>query len=162
MSTGIGSTEIGSTAAQSNVAPTTRTLVVERVFPHPPEKLWRALTESPLLAQWMMGNDFEPVPGRKFQFRTDPKPNWNGIVDGEVLVVEPLKQLSYNWAVGKSESSAGLQWVVLWTLTPVEGGTHLRMEQSGFGPDQAVNYNGARYGWKIFFDGLERVLGSVA
>src|ERR1700685_4632241 len=101
-----------STAAQSNAAPTARTLVVERVFPHPPEKLWRALTESSLLAQWMMGNDFEPVAGRKFQFRTDPKPNWNGIVDGKVLVVEPMKQLSYNWAVGTSENSAGLQCVV--------------------------------------------------
>jgi uncharacterized protein YndB with AHSA1/START domain len=156
------STAAQSNAAQSNATPATRTLVVERVFPHPPEKLWRALTESPLLAQWMMGNDFEPVPGRKFQFRTDPKPNWNGIVDGEVLVVEPLKQLSYTWGVGKSEASAGLQWVVLWTLTPVEGGTNLRMEQSGFGPDQTANYNGARYGWKIFLDGLERVLGVAA
>jgi uncharacterized protein YndB with AHSA1/START domain len=146
------------TEAQSEAAPTTRTLVVERVFPHPPEKLWRALTESSLLAQWMMGNDFEPVAGRRFQFRTDPKPNWNGIVDCEVFVVEPLKQLSYSWGVGKSESSAGLQWIVLWTLTPVEGGTNLRMEQSGFGPDQTANYNGARYGWKIFFDGLERLV----
>jgi uncharacterized protein YndB with AHSA1/START domain len=142
-----------STAAQS-----TRTLVVERVFPHPPEKLWRALTEGPLLAQWMMNNDFEPVPGRKFQFRNEPKPNWNGIVDGEVLVVEPMKRLSYNWAVGKSEDSPGLQWIVLWTLTPVEGGTHLRMEQSGFGPDQQANYNGAKYGWHKMFDSLERVL----
>ncbi len=142
-----------STAAQSS-----RTLVVERVFPHPPEKLWRALTESPLLAQWMMNNDFQPVVGRRFQFRNEPKPNWNGIVDGEVLVVEPMKRLSYNWAVGKSEGIAGLQWIVLWTLTPTEGGTHLRMEQSGFGPDQQANYNGARYGWRKMFDGLERVL----
>ena len=93
---------------------TPRTLVVERVFPHPPEKLWRALTESPLLAQWMMNNDFEPVVGRKFQFRNEPKPNWNGIVDCEVLAIDPLKQLSYNWGVGGADS--GLQWVVLWTL----------------------------------------------
>jgi uncharacterized protein YndB with AHSA1/START domain len=161
MKTGAMSTGAANSAAQSNAAPTTRTLVVERVFPHPPEKLWRALTESRLLAQWLMGNDFEPVAGRKFQFRTDPKPNWNGIVDCEVFVVEPLKQLSYSWGVGKSESSAGLQWIVLWTLTPVEGGTNLRMEQSGFGSDQTANYNGAKFGWKIFFDRLERVLGGV-
>ena len=64
--------------------------MVERVFPHPPEKLWRALTESPLIAQWMMNNDFEPVVGRRFQFRADPVPNWNGVVDCEVLVVDPL------------------------------------------------------------------------
>ena len=70
-----------STAAQSNAAPTTRTLVVERVFPYPLEKLWRALTEGPLLEQWMMSNDFAPVAGHQFQFRTEPKPNWNGVVD---------------------------------------------------------------------------------
>ncbi|MGA7159280.1 MAG: SRPBCC domain-containing protein [Acidobacteriaceae bacterium] len=135
---------------------TPRSLVIERDFPHPTEKLWRALTESTLLAQWMMNNDFEPVAGRKFQFRADPMPNWNGIVDCEVLVVEPLKQLSYNWGTGGAES--GLQWVVLWTLTPTEAGTHVRMEQSGFGPDQQAAYHGANYGWQKFFGGLERVL----
>jgi uncharacterized protein YndB with AHSA1/START domain len=140
-------------------ANTPRTLAVERVFPHPPEKLWRALTESPLLAQWMMNNDFAPVVGRKFQFRAEPMPNWNGIVDCEVLVVDPLKQLSYSWGVG-SEAD-GLQWVVLWTLTPAEGGTRVRMEQSGFRPDQQAAYGGAKYGWQKFFASLERVIAKV-
>ena len=137
----------------------TQTIVVERIFPHPPEKLWRALTESTLLAQWMMSNDFAPQVGRRFQFRTEPKPNWNGVVDCEVLIVDPLKQLSYNWGVGGAES--GLQWVVLWTLTPAEGGTHLRMEQSGFNPGQKANYQGAKYGWQKFFANLERVIGDM-
>ena len=138
-------------------AESTRSLVVERVFKHAPEKLWRALTESPLIAQWMMNNDFEPVPGRKFQFRADPVPNWNGVVDCEVLVVDPLKRLSYNWGVGGADKT--LQWVVEWTLSPAEGGTHVRMEQSGFRPDQQAAYTGAKYGWQKFFEGLERVLG---
>ncbi len=141
----------------SNAAESTRSLIVERVFPHPPEKLWRALTESRVLAQWMMNNDFEPEPGRRFQFRADPMPKWNGIVDCEVLVVAPQRRLSYNWGVGSGE----LQWVVEWTLTPVDGGTHLRMEQSGFGPDQQQAYQGANYGWQKFFGQLEKVLGGV-
>jgi uncharacterized protein YndB with AHSA1/START domain len=144
------------TAEWSNPAENPHTLVVERVFPHPPEKLWRALTESPLLAQWMMNNDFEAAVGRKFQFRAEPKPNWNGVVDCEVLVVEPLQRLSYNWGVGPD-----LQWVVLWTLTPAEGGTHLRMEQSGFGPRQQAAFQGAKYGWQKFFDALEPVIERV-
>ena len=148
-----------SNGSMTNAVETPRTLVVERVFPHPPEKLWRALTESPLLAQWMMNNDFAPEVGRKFQFRADPMPNWNGIVDCEVLIVEPLKQLSYSWGVG--EPAAGLQWTVLWTLTPAEGGTHVRMEQSGFRPDQQAAYQGAKYGWQKFFAALERVIGEV-
>jgi uncharacterized protein YndB with AHSA1/START domain len=151
-----------STAAQGNAAPTTRTLVVERVFPYPLEKLWRALTEGPLLEQWMMQNDFAPVAGHQFQFRTEPKPNWNGIVDCEVLTVEPMQRLSFSWSVGKTESSPGLHWIVLWTLTPADGGTRLRMEQSGFGPDQQQAYGGAKYGWQKMFDGLEHVLAGVS
>ena len=143
----------------TNAAESTQTLVVERVFPHPPEKLWRALTESSLLAQWMMTNDFEPEIGRKFRFQAQPAPNWNGVVDCEVLVVDPGKRLSYSWGVGGSES--GLQWVVLWTLTPVESGTHVRMEQSGFRPDQQAAYKGANYGWQKFFGNLERVIREV-
>jgi uncharacterized protein YndB with AHSA1/START domain len=143
----------------SNRAECPRTLVVERVFPHPPEKLWRALTEGPLLEQWMMNNDFQPVVGRKFQFRAEPKPTRNGVVDCEVQIVEPLQRLSYNWGVGGSDS--GLQWVVLWTLTPAEGGTHVRMEQSGFRPDQHAAYKGAQYGWNNFVGNLENLVGGL-
>jgi uncharacterized protein YndB with AHSA1/START domain len=144
---------------RSNPVESPKSLVIERVFPHPQEKLWRALTEGRLLAQWMMNNDFEPVVGRKFQFRAEPMPNWNGVVDCEVLVVDPMQRLSYNWGVGGGES--GLQWVVSWTLTPAEGGTHVRMEQSGFGPDQMGAYQGAKYGWQKFIGNLERVIGEV-
>ena len=140
----------------NNPAQTTRTLLIERVLPHAPEKVWRALTENTLLAQWLMKNDFEPVTGRKFQFRADPVPGWNGIIDAEVLVVEPLKQLSYTW------SSMGSDFVVLWTLSPTEAGTQLRLEQSGFGPDQNAAYQGANYGWQRFLGILERVLNEVA
>jgi uncharacterized protein YndB with AHSA1/START domain len=136
----------------NNPAQTTRTLLIERVFPHPPEKVWRALTENALLAQWLMKNDFEPVTGRKFQFQADPVANWNGIIDGKVLIVEPLKQLSYSW------SSMGNDFLVLWTLSPTEAGTHLRLEQSGFGPDQNAAYQGANYGWQRFLGNLESVL----
>jgi uncharacterized protein YndB with AHSA1/START domain len=79
----------------SNATEGTRTLVIERVFPHPPEKVWRALTESPLVAQWLLKNDFEPTVGHRFQFRSEPVPQWNGIIDSEVLIVEPLKRLSW-------------------------------------------------------------------
>lgn len=140
---------------ENHAAESTRTVVIERVFPHAPAKVWRALTESPLVAQWMVKNDFEPVVGRKFQFRFDPMPQWDGVIDCQVLVVEPLKQLSYSW------SSLGLESVVLFTLIPAEGGTHVRMEQSGFRPDQQQAYGGAKYGWKNFFDGLERVVAGL-
>lgn len=140
-------------AEGSNPTEGTRTVVVERIFPHPPEKLWRALTEGPLVAQWLLKNDFEPVAGRKFQFRSEPMPQWDGVIDCEVLIVDPLKRLSYSW------SALGLDSVVLFTLTQAEGGTHVRMEHSGFRPDQQQAYGGAKYGWQHFFDGLERVLG---
>jgi uncharacterized protein YndB with AHSA1/START domain len=142
-------------AESSNPAESTRTLVIERVFPHPPEKLWRALTESTLVAQWLLKNDFKPVVGQKFQFRSEPVQNWDGVIDCEVLAIDPLKRLSYSWA------SMGLDSVVLFILTPSEGGTHVRMEHSGFRPDQQQAYGGAKYGWKHFLDGLERVVGGL-
>jgi uncharacterized protein YndB with AHSA1/START domain len=143
---------------ESTTAPaeTTRSVVIEKTFAHPQEKLWRALTEGTLVAQWLMNNDFKPVVGRKFQFRADPVPNWNGVIDCEVLIVDPLKQLSYSWG------AFGSATVVLFTLTPAESGTHLRMEHSGFALDQPQAYGGAKYGWQKFLDALDRVLNGGA
>jgi uncharacterized protein YndB with AHSA1/START domain len=139
----------------SNLQEVTRTLVIERVFPHPPEKIWRALTEGPLMEEWLMKNDFQPVVGHRFQFRAMPAPNWNGIIDCEVLEVEPNARLSYSWG------ALGLGSVVVWTLTPGESGTHLRMEQSGFPSEEGANYKGAKYGWQKFIGNLERVVGGM-
>jgi uncharacterized protein YndB with AHSA1/START domain len=134
---------------------TTRSLVIEKELPHPPEKVWRALTQGPLIKEWLMDNDFQPVVGHRFTFRSTPMPNWNGIIDSEVLVVEPHKKLSYAWG------SMGLESVVVWTLTATNGGTLLRMEQSGFRADQEAAYKGANYGWQKFIGGLERVIAGL-
>jgi uncharacterized protein YndB with AHSA1/START domain len=133
----------------TNTAPT-RAVVVEREIPHPPEKIWRALTEGPLIEEWLMKVDFQPVVGHRFNLRAD----W-GAVDCQVLAVEPNKTLSYTWA------AYGLESVVVWTLTPTSTGTHLRMEHSGFGADQQAAYQGATYGWQKFIGNLERVLSGV-
>ncbi len=133
----------------------TSAVVIERTFRQTPDKLWRALTESRLIAQWLMNNDFEPVVERKFQFRAEPVPQWDGVIECEVLIIDPEKRLSYSWR------SMGLTSGVLFTLTPAEGGTHLRMEHSGFGPDQLAAYQGAMYGWQKFLGNLERIVGGL-
>ena len=132
-----------------------RSLVIEEELPHPPEKIWRALTQGPLIKEWLMDNDFQPLVGHRFKFRSTPMPNWNGVIDSEVLVIEPNKKLSYSW------NSMGLVSVVVWTLAATGGGTLLRMEQSGFRPDQEANYQGANYGWQKFIGGLERVVAGL-
>ena len=133
----------------------TRTLVIEREMPHPPEKIWRALTQNPLIEEWLMKNDLQPIVGHRFQFRATPVPNWNGIIDAEVLVVEPNSRLSYSWG------SMGLESVVAWTLTPTNTGTHVRMEQTGFRSEEDAAYKGANYGWQKFIGSLERVAGDL-
>jgi uncharacterized protein YndB with AHSA1/START domain len=146
----------------TDAAAATRSVVVERELPHPPEKIWRALTQGPLLEAWLMQNDFQPVVGHRFNFRATPMPHWNGVVDCEVLVVEPHERLSYSWNASGEEAAGGLRTVVTWTLTPTKGGsTQVRMEQSGFRPEDEANYQGANYGWQKFIAGLERVLAGL-
>jgi uncharacterized protein YndB with AHSA1/START domain len=131
---------------------TTRTLVIEREMKHPPEKIWRALTEGRLIEEWLLTNDFEPVVGHRFSFRRSPVGNWNGVIESEVLLVEPHTRLAYSWG------TLGVASVVTWTLTPTESGTHLRMEQTGFDSEHGANYKGANYGWQKFIGNLERVV----
>jgi uncharacterized protein YndB with AHSA1/START domain len=139
----------------TDTAALTHTLTIERELPHPPEKVWRALTEGPLIEQWLMKNDFRPVVGHRFSFRSTPVPNWNGIIDSEVLVVEPNSRLTYGWA------TMGMESVVTWTLTPTKGGTHVRMEHSGFPSEESASYKGAKYGWTNFIGNLEQVVGRL-
>jgi uncharacterized protein YndB with AHSA1/START domain len=131
------------------------TLTIERVFPHSPEKLWRALTESHLIAEWLMKNDFEPTVGHKFRLQSQPMPQWDGVIECEVQTVEPLEKLSYTW------TTLGLPTVVVFTLTAEDGGTKLRMEQTGFAKARTANYQGAKYGWQRFLDGLESTMGGM-
>jgi uncharacterized protein YndB with AHSA1/START domain len=132
-----------------------RSVIVERELPHPPEKIWRALSEPHLIGEWLAQSDFRPVVGHRFRTRREPKPGLHIVVDCEVLVVEPNRMLSYTW------SAMDLDSIITWTLTPAAGGTLLRMEQSGFRPDQRQAWGGANAGWRQLLAKLEQVLERV-
>ncbi|HEV7157263.1 MAG TPA: SRPBCC domain-containing protein [Caulobacteraceae bacterium] len=140
----------------------TRSVVIEQEMPHPPEKVWRALTQQALIAEWLMDNDFEAEVGHRFRLRAEPAPNWNGIVEGEVLTVEPHQRLVYTWGSGGDQAASAPRTVVTWTLTPSQAGTLLRMEQSGFRPQDEAGFKGASFGWRRFLGALERVLANLA
>lgn len=131
----------------TDMSPEIRSVVVEREIAFAPEKIWRALTQPHLIAEWLMKNDFSLALGHQFKLSAD----W-GSVDCEVLEVEADKVLSYTW------NAYGLESVVTWTLTPTASGTHLRMVQSGFRPDQEQAYQGAQHGWQQFLGNLEQVV----
>jgi len=136
----------------------TRSVIVEREFPYPPEKLWRALTQPHLIEEWLMKNDFKPVVGHSFNLRGD----WGGVLDCKVLTVEPDRALSYTWNFAHDDAAFDLKSVVTFTLTPAGKGTHLRMEQSGFRPHQKQAFGGAKSGWQKFLENLERVAGGLS
>jgi uncharacterized protein YndB with AHSA1/START domain len=137
----------------SQPATETRSVVVEREFPFPLEKIWRALTQPHLMEEWLMKNDFKPVVGHSFNLRGD----WGGVLDCEVLAVEPNRTLSYTWDFKHDDAAYNLRSVVTFTLTPTGRGTHLRVEQSGFRPDQKQAYGGAHAGWRKFLENLAQV-----
>lgn len=132
----------------------TRSVIVEREIPYPPEKLWRALTKPHLIEEWLMKNDFKPVVGHNFKLSG----SWGGVLDCEVLAVEPNRTLSYTWNFAHDDAAYDLNSVVTFTLTPTSTGTHLRMEQAGFRPDQKQAFGGAMHGWQQFLANLEMVL----
>lgn len=131
----------------TNTDAETRSVVVEREVPYPPEKIWRALTQPHLIEEWLMKNDFSPAVGHHFNLSAD----W-GSVECQVQALEPNRTLTYSWDTKDLES------VVTWTLSPTDTGTRLRMEQTGFRPDQQAYFRGASVGWPRFLDRLEDVL----
>ena len=135
--------------------PAIRTAVVEREIGHPPEKIWRALTQPHLLEEWLMKTDFKPLKGQKFQFRNEPKPDIKVVVECEVLEIEPHRTLSYSWV------AYGLDSVVTFTLEPTATGTIVRMEQTGFRPEHDLAYKGAKASWKQFMARLEQVVADL-
>jgi uncharacterized protein YndB with AHSA1/START domain len=138
----------------------TRSLVFERLIPHPPQKVWRALTQPWLIEEWLMKNDFTPVVGHRFTFRATPLPGWSGVVNCEVVTVEAPHLLAYRWGDG-TESESGLKTLVTWTLTPHAGGTMVRLEQSGFGPAHKVAFGRMGAGWPGILERLERAAGDI-
>jgi uncharacterized protein YndB with AHSA1/START domain len=141
----------------NNPAAEIRSVVVERELAHPPEKIWRALTQPHLIEEWLMKNDFAPVVGHRFNLRGD----WGGVLDCEVLAIEPNRTLSYTWNFAHGDAAFNLTSVVTFTLTPTPAGTRLRMEQVGFRPDQKQAFGGAKVGWQQFLAKLEQVTARI-
>jgi uncharacterized protein YndB with AHSA1/START domain len=139
-------------SVKSTTQATTQAIVLDEVFPHVPEVLWKAITNGDLMSRWMMKpNGFEPVPGNRFTFQTTPAGAWDGIIHCEVLEVVPLQRFAYAWR-GGHEGNVGygskLDTVVSFTLTRVQTGTRLRMEHSGFVlPKNDTAYQNMGKGW---------------
>jgi uncharacterized protein YndB with AHSA1/START domain len=123
---------------------------------HVPEKVWRALTDPALLAQWLLPvADLKLEPGATFRFKAEPQPGWDGTVDCRFVEIEAHRKLSWTWVVGNIDT------VVTFTLSPTASGTRLFVVQSGFKPDQKQNFGGARYGWKMMGGKLVDLLARI-
>jgi len=135
----------------------TDAIAFEFELPHAPEKVWRALTDPVLLAEWLLpvvAGSLEPHAA--FTFKTQPYPGWDGTVNCRMLEIETHKKLSYTWVVGDM-----LDTVVTFMLEPMASGTRLSLVQSGFKPEQKQNFGGARYGWKMMGGKLVDLLGRI-
>ena len=129
-------------------------------LPHSPQKVWRALTDPALLAEWLLpvvDLKLKLEPGAAFTFKTQAYPGWDGTVNCRILEIEARRKLSYTWGVG----DMALDTVVTFTLTPTASGTRLSLVQSGFKPDQKRESGGARYGWKMMGGKLVELLARI-
>ncbi len=110
-------------------------------YQHPPKDVWEYLTNTELMAQWLMPNDFELILGYDFQFKINPMPkfDFDGNIYCKVLEIIPFKKLSYSWKGGPGEGKITLDSIVVWTLTPKDNGTELKLVHSGF--KEIENFN---------------------
>jgi uncharacterized protein YndB with AHSA1/START domain len=134
----------------------TEAITFEFELAHPPDKVWRALTDPELLSEWLLpvaGLKLEP--GAAFSFKTEPHPGWDGTVSCELVEIDPERKLSYTWR------APFLDTVVTFTLTPTPEGTRLSLVQSGLKPDQKKNFGGARYGWRLMGGRLVDLLARI-
>ena len=133
--------------------PGAKSLSLDFDLPHAPEKVWRALTDADLLAQWLLPTvGFRLEPAATFSFRAQPQPGWDGVVDCRLIEIETHRKLSWNWVAGDIDT------VVTFTLTPTSAGTSLNIVQSGFAPAQKREFGGARYGWNMMSNRLIELL----
>jgi len=133
-------------------------------FPHPPETVWEYLTKPELMEQWLMKNDFQPIVGLDFQFRTNPIPSldFDGIFYCKVLEIVPFKKLSYSWKSGPGEGEITLDSVVVWKLEPKDKGTELFLEHSGFEKKENLDfYNGLMHGWVEKLHNIAKLLNAA-
>ncbi len=135
----------------------TESISFELDLPHPPAKVWRALTDPALLTQWLLPvAELELEPGAELTFQAEPQPGWDGIVSCRFVEIEAQKKLCWAWVAGD------LDTLVTFTLTPTASGTRLDLVQSGFKPDQKRNWAGARYGWNMMGAKLVDLLARTA
>jgi uncharacterized protein YndB with AHSA1/START domain len=149
------------------VKPDTQAIVVDEVFPHAPEIIWKALTSGELIGRWLMApTGFAPVVGRHFTYQTTPAGAWDGTIHCEVLEVLPNERLSYAWTGGHADNvgyGAPLETVVTFSLSRTEAGTRLRLVHSGFVlPSNDTAYQKMSEGWKKVVANLDRVAGEEA
>lgn len=138
-----------------------KTIKHQYFFPHPPETVWEYLTKSELMELWLMKNNFQPVIGAEFQFRTNPIPSLDcdGVMYCKVLEIVPFKKLSYSWSSGPGEGKITLDSVVVWKLQPTPKGTDVFLEHSGFEKEENLGfYNGLNHGWIEKLQNIDKLL----
>lgn len=138
-----------------------KTIKHQYFFPHPPETVWEYLTKSELMELWLMKNNFQPVIGAEFQFRTNPIPSLDcdGVMYCKVLEIVPFKKLSYSWSSGPGEGKITLDSVVVWKLQPTAKGTDVFLEHSGFEKEENLGfYNGLNHGWIEKLQNIDKLL----
>ena len=146
------------TVADTTPRSQTESISFDFDLPHSPQKIWRALTDPVLLAEWLLPViDLKLERGAAFTFKTQPHPGWDGTVHCRMVEIDPQKKLSYTWVVGDMV----IDTVVTFTLTPTASGTRLSLVQSGFKPDQKQNFGGARYGWRMMGGKLVDLLARI-
>jgi uncharacterized protein YndB with AHSA1/START domain len=132
-------------------------------FSRPPEVVWEYLTNSDLMGQWLMPNNFLPIQGNDFEFRVKPMPQleFDGIVYCKLLEIVPYKKLSYSWKCGPGNGKITVDSLVTWTLKSTDKGTELFLEHTGLKETAIAMYTALNGGWLKNIHKIEELINTV-
>ncbi|TDD15892.1 SRPBCC family protein [Nonomuraea diastatica] len=137
---------------------------VDQFLAHPPVKVWRALTEPELIAQWLMPGDFRLEVGHRYtmQAKAMPGTGFSGAIQAEVLAFECERMLRIGWRDADPDNPNGADWTITWTLKSEGRGTRLFLAHEGFDPDNPLQQRARTLmggGWRsIVMHRLDEVL----
>jgi uncharacterized protein YndB with AHSA1/START domain len=118
------------------------------------EKVWSAISTSEALAAWLMPNDFQPVIGHEFTFKSQPQRGWDGVCYCKVTELNPPNKLGFTWQGNNMDQHVSFELKKL-----NDSSTEFTLVHSGWSEEHAVIREVMYDGWGYILEDFKNKIG---